>query len=223
MEAFIIESTKGAFESEHEFLERGWGNGYVVVPKGHWLEDVSQYNIDVKVHGGLTFGAKINKSFVEAFNFPKEFIGRKVFGFDTSHFGDNKENWSKDNVQKEAEALAEKLRIGDYTVNWDSLDNLVYAVVKWGEARNFYDTEHGTTSEKQFLKLVEEIGEIGGSLARGRSIKDDIGDSLVVLIGLAKLNNLSIRECLEHAYDEIKDRKGKMVNGVFIKENDLTT
>lgn len=76
-------------------------------------------------------------------------------------------------------------------------------------------------SEKQFLKLVEEVGEIGGNLAIGKSVKDDIGDVVVVLIGLAKLNGLSLKECLEHSYNEIKDRKWKMVNRVFIKEKDL--
>lgn len=102
-----------------------------------------------------------------------------------------------------------------------TLDELVELVEKWGEDRNFYHETDGTTSEKQFLKLVEEVGEIGGSLARGKSIKDDIGDALVVLTGLAKLNNLSLRDCLEHAYNEIKDCKCKMVVRVFIKESDL--
>ena len=102
-----------------------------------------------------------------------------------------------------------------------TLDELVKLVENWGEERNFYHETDGTTSEKQFLKLVEEVGEIGGNLARGKSVKDDIGDVVVVLIGLAKLNGLSLRECLEHSYNEIKDRKGKMLNRVFIKEKDL--
>ena len=102
-----------------------------------------------------------------------------------------------------------------------TLDELVKLVENWGEERNFYHEVDGTTSEKQFLKLVEEVGEIGGNLARGKSIKDDIGDVVVVLIGLAKLNGLSLKECLEHSYNEIKDRKGKMVNRVFIKEKDF--
>ena len=102
-----------------------------------------------------------------------------------------------------------------------TLDELVKLVENWGEERNLYHETDGTTSEKQFLKLVEEVGEIGRNLARGKSVKDDIGDVVVVLIGLAKLNGLSLKECLEHSYNEIKDRKGKMVNRVFIKEKDL--
>ena len=44
---------------------------------------------------------------------------------------------------------------------------------------------------------------------------------IVVLINIAERNNLSIEDCLEQAYNDIKDRKGKMVDGVFVKEGDL--
>ena len=50
---------------------------------------------------------------------------------------------------------------------------------------------------------------------------DDIGDMMVVLINIAERNGLSISECLAQAWDDIKDRKGKMVDGVFVKEADL--
>lgn len=102
-----------------------------------------------------------------------------------------------------------------------NLEQLVEAVEKWGTDRNFYHAVHGTTSEKQYLKLAEECGEIAGNLARGKDVKDDIGDAVVVLIGLAVLNGTSLRECLQVAYNDIKDRKGKMINGVFVKEQDL--
>jgi len=41
------------------------------------------------------------------------------------------------------------------------------------------------------------------------------------LINIAELNNLTIEQCLEKAWDDIKDRKGKMIDGVFVKESDL--
>jgi len=102
-----------------------------------------------------------------------------------------------------------------------NLQELNDKTIKWGEDRNFYHPEHGTTALKQFAKLVEEVGEIAGNLSRGRDIKDDIGDCLVVLTGLAKLSNTNLAECWEVAWNDIKDRKGAMINGVFVKESDL--
>ena len=89
-------------------------------------------------------------------------------------------------------------------------------IAQWHHDRNLID---GSTDQAQFLKLIEETGELAGNLARGKDIRDDIGDIIVVLINIAERNNLTIEECLEVAYDDIKDRKGTMVDGVFIKEN----
>lgn len=95
---------------------------------------------------------------------------------------------------------------------------LIDKVRAWHHARNLI---HGTNDANQFLKLIEEIGELAGNLARGRDIRDDIGDVLVVLINIAERNNHDIAECLQVAYNDIKDRKGKMIDGVFVKEADL--
>jgi len=93
-------------------------------------------------------------------------------------------------------------------------------IEKWGEERNFYG-EGGATIEGQFVKLNEEIGELAGNIARGRDYTDDIGDIVVVLVHLARLKGTNIQACIEHSYNEIKDRKGKFENGFFIKESDL--
>lgn len=76
----------------------------------------------------------------------------------------------------------------------------------------------------QFLKVVEETGEISAALARGNeaALKDGIGDVTVTLILLAQQKGWTLQECLQVAYDEIKGRKGRMVNGVFVKSEDLT-
>lgn len=74
----------------------------------------------------------------------------------------------------------------------------------------------------QALKLVSEVGELCDNVGKGRSIKDDIGDCLVVLTNLAYLENLTLEECWEFAYEEIKDRKGYLnEHGNFIKEGDV--
>jgi len=52
----------------------------------------------------------------------------------------------------------------------------------------------------------------------GKDFKDDIGDMLVVMINLCERNKTTLEECLAVAYNDIKDRKGKMVDGIFVKE-----
>ena len=99
-----------------------------------------------------------------------------------------------------------------------NLDKLVSKVELWHIERNLID---GSTDQAQFVKLIEEAGELAGNIARGKDLQDDIGDMLVVLINIALRNKYDLYECLEVAWDDIKDRKGKMVDGVFIKETDL--
>jgi len=73
----------------------------------------------------------------------------------------------------------------------------------------------------QGLKLVSELGELADNLAKGRCIKDDIGDCMVVLNNLALMTGVTIDECCSKAWDDIKDRKGFMnEHGVFIKDGD---
>lgn len=74
----------------------------------------------------------------------------------------------------------------------------------------------------QGLKLVSEVGELADNLAKGRCIKDDIGDCCVVLNNLAQMQGLTVEECMAQAWSDIKDRKGYMnEHGVFIKESDV--
>jgi NTP pyrophosphatase (non-canonical NTP hydrolase) len=90
-------------------------------------------------------------------------------------------------------------------------------VVDWARDRNLIE---GATSKDQFHKLIQECGELSDNLCKGKSVIDDIGDVMVVLIIIAEQQGLSIQECLGHAYNDIKDRKGRMVDGVFVKEAD---
>lgn len=99
------------------------------------------------------------------------------------------------------------------------MDDLVKLVEQWFIDRNLQNAD----PTKQMLKLFEELGELASGMARNdlTEIKDAIGDILVVLIGLSLQMDLNIDECLFLAYNEIKNRKGKLVNGVFVKESDL--
>ncbi len=90
-------------------------------------------------------------------------------------------------------------------------------VIKWANDRGLLE---GTTVEKQTLKLMEEAGELckGMMLEDIEKIRDAIGDMVVVMINLCAKLGISLENCIAAAWLEIKDRKGKMVNGSFVKE-----
>ena len=97
------------------------------------------------------------------------------------------------------------------------LSELVALIQNWAWDRNLID---GSTHNAQMLKLMEEVGELAGGVCKGKAdvIKDSIGDVFVVLTIIAAQMGWSIEECVQAAYAEIKDRKGRMIQGVFVKE-----
>lgn len=96
---------------------------------------------------------------------------------------------------------------------------LTNKIQKWAIERNL----HRADPNKQVLKLGEEFGELCAGLAKGKpeQVVDSIGDMVVVLTILSLQLHLNIEDCVQAAYDEIKDRRGKMIDGVFVKEADL--
>ena len=95
------------------------------------------------------------------------------------------------------------------------LNRLEQMVILWHRDRNLIE---GSTDAAQHTKLVEEVKELETNILLSQPVVDDIGDCMVVLINIAERNGLSLFDCLSHAYNDIKDRKGKMVEGVFVKE-----
>jgi NTP pyrophosphatase (non-canonical NTP hydrolase) len=99
------------------------------------------------------------------------------------------------------------------------MEQLISLVSQWSRERKIVSN---STAVVQLGKLVSEIGELADNVVKGRCVKDDIGDCIVVLNTLALMNNTTLEECLAQAYDDIKDRKGYMNElGVFIKEGDM--
>jgi|TARA_Y100000033_G_scaffold48922_1_gene56443 NTP pyrophosphatase (non-canonical NTP hydrolase) len=98
-------------------------------------------------------------------------------------------------------------------VNIEIFDN----IRTWAKDRGLYDKGNAQT---QYVKLIEEAGELAQAILKQnpKEIEDAIGDMVVVLTNLAHLNAMSIEECIHSAYNEIKNRKGKMQNGTFVKE-----
>ena len=87
---------------------------------------------------------------------------------------------------------------------------------EWAEVRGI--TSEGN-SHTQYVKLMEESGELAQALLKKdrKEIYDAIGDIVVVLTNLATLEDMKIEDCIDYAYNEIAKRKGKMINGTFVK------
>lgn len=99
-----------------------------------------------------------------------------------------------------------------------TLSDYIQKVTQWHHDRNLIE---GSTDKDQTLKLLQELGELSDSVCKGKDVRDDLGDMMVVIINIAERNGLTLRECLEKAWNDIKHRKGKMVDGIFVKESDL--
>ena len=95
------------------------------------------------------------------------------------------------------------------------ITNLVEQVEQWHWDRNLID---GATDKDQVLKLIQEVGELSDNVCKGQDIRDDVGDIMVVLINIMVRNQITLEECLQVAYDDIKNRKGRMIDGIFVKE-----
>jgi NTP pyrophosphatase (non-canonical NTP hydrolase) len=104
------------------------------------------------------------------------------------------------------------------------VDDLIAKINHWADERNLKQAD----PKIQWMRITEEVGEIRDVLLKPTkftepqtALKDAIGDTLVTIIVLAHQLDLDVNECLNIAYEEIKNRKGKMINGTFVKEDDL--
>lgn len=101
-----------------------------------------------------------------------------------------------------------------------TFEELHEAVIQWAEDRNMISPKN---TSRQYMKVSEELGEIAEGINKNNreQVEDSLGDILVTLIILAQDLNFDLLDCLNSAYNVIKDRKGKTINGVFVKESDL--
>ena len=99
-------------------------------------------------------------------------------------------------------------------------DELIGLIAVWGQ-------NHGINNpDRQTVKLMEEVGELAHEISRGqynsKATEDAIGDIGVVLIILADMLGYDFGDCLNLAYNEIKDRTGHTENGSFIKDGEAS-
>ena len=96
----------------NEFCPHGWGNGYVLIPKGHPLhgKEYDFINQFVHIHGGLTFAEKIEAKHLDTWpQLTADDVGKWMVGFDTCHFDDTIQKWPKERVIEHTEELKNQL------------------------------------------------------------------------------------------------------------------
>lgn len=113
-----------------------------------------------------------------------------------------------------------------------NFEELKTKVEEWADDK---DLLHEENADKQFMKFIEEVFEFKreidiSNLRRlvgdnkdfiSRDINLEMGDIFVTLIILCKQLGIDCVECLQLAYDKISKRKGKTIDGTFVKEEDL--
>jgi NTP pyrophosphatase (non-canonical NTP hydrolase) len=97
------------------------------------------------------------------------------------------------------------------------MENLKELIIEWANQRGLLKPENAS---KQLLKLSEEVGELSGAYLKNKVDEqiDAIGDIQVVLIILCEQLGINYDDALKSAYEVIKNRTGKTVNGSFIKD-----
>lgn len=112
MKHIIKETThiKRKYEGLDFELDFGWGNGYVLLEKDHKYYNVDYDKIPVYVHGGLTYGNIITEDNLNRWSeLEKDDIGKYMIGFDTMHYNDTLQFWSKERVEEETIFLKNQL------------------------------------------------------------------------------------------------------------------
>ncbi|BCK59715.1 DNA-binding protein [Staphylococcus phage vB_SauH_DELF3] len=125
----------------------------------------------------------------------------------------------EDREQQEHVPKGEKPNLNEGETDTRTLEVLVSHV----EEPSSHKGLNNINPDRQALKFYLEAGEVASAFARGNleAHSYDIGDTVAPLILLAQDHDMSLQECLEFAYFETKGRKGKTINGAFIKEEDL--
>ena len=94
-------------------------------------------------------------------------------------------------------------------------------IIQWGIERNLIGPTGEATKPGQLRKTEEEVGELALAIFKNdaKEARDAMGDIIVTLVMQAQMWGLTMEECIEAAWQEIRDRKGRMTGGVFVKES----
>jgi NTP pyrophosphatase (non-canonical NTP hydrolase) len=133
-----------------------------------------------------------------------------------NHFGGVAVTSEKGQTIHKCLDCGDKLRVYDHT-DKSRIQTLSSLVEQWAEEKGILSKATPLTQE---MKTQEEVDELYHAILDDNrdAIKDAIGDIMVTLIIQCKMQGMDLQDCLESAYNVIKNRTGKMVDGVFVKD-----
>jgi len=166
----------------------------------HGIFELTKETVDWIMKNASTSMFNKNRSYIYNKSFYERFLNEAKS--EAQLFYDAINNRSNGQIKQEGKAWVDEDRF--------------QKIRDWAQERGLYDKGDTKT---QFCKLMEEAGELGRAILKENHVEfmDAIGDMVVVLTNLAMLGGTSIEACIDSAYDEIKNRKGKMENGTFVK------
>ena len=167
-----------------------------------WSTDHGEFRLDPQTINWIMDNAKVSM-----FNDARSYVYNKAFS----------EFLEKVKLHNEPLNL-----IGGLTMPSTSSEPVFDNIRTWARDRGIYKTGDSKT---QYVKLMEEAGELAQALLKkdNPEIVDAIGDMVVVLTNLAELEGYRIEDCIQSAYNVIRSRQGKMINGTFVKDENSTT
>ena len=132
----------------------------------------------------------------------------------------NTSQFNNDRCYVYNKAMAKFINANEVYTKDNTSKNIFDNIRSWAMVRGIYEKGNSKT---QYVKLMEEAGELARALLKNDKpeVIDSIGDMVVVLTNLAKLEKLDIEDCIDNAYATISKRTGKMVNGTFVKTESL--
>lgn len=141
-------------------------------------------------------------------------VSRKLGGFDWGETKEDFDFWGSVIADRDFDLFFKY-----YPKKEENGKTTIEKIKQWVIERNL----HTGDARVQMCKTMEELGELANGINKNNKDlqKDSIGDVVVTLICISLQLGLDFDECLEIAYNEIKNRKGKLINGVFVKESDL--
>jgi NTP pyrophosphatase (non-canonical NTP hydrolase) len=133
-----------------------------------------------------------------------------------NHFGGVAVTSEKGQTIHKCLDCGDKLRVYDHT-DKSRIHALSSLIEQWAEEKGILSK---ATPLTQAIKTQEEVNELYRAILDDNrdEIKDAIGDIMVTLIIQCKMQGMDLQDCLESAYNVIKNRTGKMVDGVFVKD-----